>query len=179
MPLQPMFTTTSQSPASLRPPRRSAYWSSISLAVVLTALVVVAGCCKNTPPAPTQSVGAQIKEPAGGPPPPAAARPTTKQSCDSCKGVWTKHGLSDVETCVCRTKDAAKVCRDGDDCEGDCLADENGFEVTEPGPPAKGFWKGHCSEFDTTFGCHRTIARGARSRGPQVEDDAAATICVD
>jgi hypothetical protein len=148
----------------------------------MSALVALAAaCCKNTPPPaqPTAATGetaAQSVNSAG-----EAPRPTTRESCDACKGTWGRHGLAEADSCVCRTKDHGKVCRDGGECEGQCLVDEGdgGFEATEPGPPAKGYWKGKCSEFETTFGCHKTIPHGARQRKPELPEDAADTICID
>jgi hypothetical protein len=151
----------------------------ILLVVVSAAGLLASACCKNTPPpAQPAAVATAAKSlPAGE----APARPTTKASCDACKGVWARHGLAEAESCVCRTKDAGKVCRDGGECEGQCLVDESdgAFEVTEKGPPQKGYWKGKCSEFDTTFGCHKTIRHGARKKPPETPEDAADTICID
>ena len=147
----------------------------------LLVVTAAAACCKNGPPpasagAPaTSSTVKELSQGGAGP----AARPTTKASCDACQGVWAKHGLAEAESCICKTKDAGKVCRDGAECEGQCIADDDGFEVAEPGPPAKGFWKGKCSPYDTTFGCNRTIAQGTRAKGPQLAEDGAPTMCID
>jgi hypothetical protein len=51
--------------------------------------------------------------------------------------------------------------------------------VAQPGPPARGFFVGRCSNYETTFGCFRVIERGARAKGPQPEEEAAHHICVD
>jgi hypothetical protein len=153
--------------------------SFLGLLVVTAALT--AACCKNTAPpttagAPTSSA---VKELTVGSPTAGAARPTTKESCDACQGVWQRHGLADAPSCICKTKDGGKICRDGNECEGQCIAGDDGFEVVEQGPPAKGFWKGKCTDYDTTFGCNRTIAHGARAKGPQLAEDGAPTMCVD
>jgi hypothetical protein len=118
------------------------------------------------------------------PPTPAAAvqtpRPTSKAGCDACKGLWAKHGIADTESCICKTKDGGKTCRDGAECEGTCLvSDDAKFEVAVPGPPPKGSFAGKCSEYDTAFGCHRMIARGTGARGPVTEEEAAERLCVD
>ena len=39
-------------------------------------------------------------------------------------------------------------------------------EVTMPGPPARGFFVGRCSELVTVFGCNRVLERGASAHGP-------------
>jgi hypothetical protein len=156
--------------------------SRCALAIVFA--IWTAGCCKNNPAAPSAGAAASEGKALQATADPAAAgssptRPTTKEACDACQGKWSKHGLAEVDSCICKTKDAGKVCRDGKDCQGDCIADDDGFEVVEAGPPAKGYWKGKCAEYDTTFGCHRTIATGTRAKPPQTAEDAAGTICVD
>ena len=132
--------------------------------------------------------------PTGGPsatpaPPPAATpaaatpkppRPTTKAGCDACQGKWAQHGIAEGESCICKTKDGGKQCRDGAECEGSCIvADDAKFEVATPGTPPKGFYVGRCADYDTTFGCYRLISKGVRANGPVTEDDAAHRICVD
>ena len=107
-------------------------------------------------------------------------RPQTRQACDACRGDWDRHGIAEVEGCICRTKDAGKTCRDGADCEGQCLvADDAHFEVAGAGPPPRGHYVGKCSEFETTFGCFRMLDRGARAKGPLPAEEAARHICVD
>jgi hypothetical protein len=136
------------------------------------------------PPAPA--------EPAPPPPPPPSAaenpaaqapeapvRPTTKAACDACRGRWGIHGLAETKSCVCRTKDAGKICRDGGDCSALCIADEKKFEVKEAGPPPRGYYVGKCSTYDTVFGCFKLIPNGIRSKPPQLQDDAADSICID
>jgi hypothetical protein len=108
-----------------------------------------------------------------------AERPKSREACAACQGRWGVHGLAEVETCICKTRDSGRACRDGSDCEGQCLADEKGFVVVDKGPPAKGYYRGRCSEFDTTFGCHHMIPEGASKRGPQLAEDAAEQICID
>jgi hypothetical protein len=107
-------------------------------------------------------------------------RPTDKAGCDKCQGQWAKHGIAETETCICKTKDAGKVCRDGSECEGSCLLTGDAkFEVAVPGPPPRGSFTGKCSEYDTTFGCYRSIPSGTRAKGPVTEDEASQRICVD
>jgi hypothetical protein len=160
-------------------------------------VAVLVGCrVTNQPPPPVSSVGrpgtgpvAQptVVRPGAGPAaPPTAARPAprvrpdTRQACDACRGDWGIHGIADVESCNCRTKDAGQTCRDGAQCQGQCLAGPDAkFEVVSPGPPKRGFYVGRCSEFETTFGCFRVIEAGTRERGPAVAEEAAAEICVD
>jgi hypothetical protein len=148
---------------------------------LLVVLVAAAACCKKTPPPAMPQTAAtgpaadkRALEAAR-----AADRPQTKEACDACRGEWKRHGLADEEGCRCRTKDAGKACRDGTDCEGQCIAQDTDFVVADKGPPPKGHYKGKCSEFDTTFGCMRVIPPGASKRGPLPADDAADNICID
>ena len=128
------------------------------------------GGSSATPPPPPPPT-------APAPPPP---RPTTKAGCDACKGQWARHGIAEGESCICKTKDGGKVCKDGADCEGACIvADDAKFDVAVPGNPPKGFYVGRCADYDTTFGCYRLISKGARAEGPVPADDAAHRICVD
>ena len=146
----------------------------------------ILACCKNNPAPPSAGAAAAAAPAASAgqtlqtsTPAPAGERPTTQAGCDACGGKWGKHGLAEADSCICKTKDAGKVCRDGSECQADCIADEDGFEVVQKGPPAKGYWKGKCADYDTTFGCHRIIAAGTRAKPPQTAEDAAGTICVD
>jgi hypothetical protein len=128
-----------------------------------------------TPP-PVPTVASSPRPPA----PVAKPRPQTKQACDACGGLWDKHGIAETEGCICKTKDGGKACRDGAECEGQCLVGaESKFEVVQPGPPARGFYTGRCSNYETTFGCFRVLERGARAKGPLIEEEAAHHICVD
>ena len=48
-----------------------------------------------------------------------------------------------------------------------------------PGPPARGFFVGRCSELVTVFGCNRVIERGASAHGPVLLAEPPQTLCVD
>jgi len=131
------------------------------------------------PAAPVPTV-ASSPPPSVPPPPPGKTRPQTKQACDACGGLWDRHGIAETEGCICKTKDGGKACRDGAECEGQCLVGaDSKFEVAQKGPPARGFCTGKCSNYETTFGCFRVLERGARAKGPQIEEEAAHHICVD
>jgi hypothetical protein len=96
----------------------------------------------------------------------ASSAPLRESDCKACNGVWKIHGLSQKPSCNCRTRDAGVRCRDGDECQGQCVAAERPEqEITEPGPPARGHFIGRCSELVTVFGCHRFIPRGASAAG--------------
>jgi hypothetical protein len=114
------------------------------------------------------------RPPAAGP----ARPPQTEGECRACKGEWGVHGMRQVESCLCRTHDAGKSCKDGTDCEGECIAEEGKTEVTLPGPPPRGFFLGRCSEFDHLFGCHKLLMDGARSK-PARLDEPLTEMCID
>jgi hypothetical protein len=108
-----------------------------------------------------------------------ATPPHTAEECKACDGIWGR-GIAQVDFCNCRTHDRGKRCRDGEECEGMCIAaDEPERDLVEAGPPLRGFFVGRCSELVTQFGCTRLIARGAAARGPQPLDSPPAVVCVD
>jgi hypothetical protein len=151
--------------------------------VLLVSVMGLAACCKKTPPPANPATAAVLQAPASSKPEARSGapgdRPQTKEACDACRGEWKRHGLADVEVCRCRTKDGGKACRDGKDCEGQCIAGDDDFIVADKGPPARGHYQGKCSEFDTTFGCMRVVPEGASKRAPLPADDAADHICID
>lgn len=83
--------------------------------------------------------------------------------CEECRGKWGKHGLAQVEGCICRTSDFGKPCADGDDCEGVCL--QKGAEFK-------------CSEFATVFGCYSFLPRGWSKRADK-DKQPIPRICLD
>lgn len=128
----------------------------------------------SSPPAPP----APVATPAAGAGP--KVHPTDKAGCDACKGQWGRHGIAEAESCICKTKDGGKACRDGAECEGACIvADDAKFEVVKPGPPPRGHFTGRCADYDTTFGCYRLIPKEQRAKGELLEEEAAPRLCVD
>ena len=88
--------------------------------------------------------------------------------------------MSPKESCNCRTSDGGKRCRDGNECEGQCVAEENPeFEVTEKGPPALGYVMGRCSDTKLVFGCRRFIRDGASSEPPRDLSKLPPKLCMD
>src|SRR6478672_5340408 len=116
-------------------------------AVGFVAALAAFGCAKK--PASKAEAGQVTAAPAA-----AAPSPTTEEGCRACNGTWGPQGIDPNPRCLCRTNDAGKKCRGKDDCEGQCLGDLGDREVTEAGPPPKGYWIGRCGETRTTFGCH-------------------------
>jgi hypothetical protein len=110
-------------------------------------------------------------------PPP---RPSTKEACDACQGLWAVHGVEEIETCICKTDDEGRECTDGNDCNGECLLDGDAeLNVMEQADSPRGYFKGHCAGYDTTFGCFRHIPDGIQSQLPLVAEEAGPNVCVD
>jgi hypothetical protein len=109
--------------------------------------------------------------------------PATEEGCNACGGEWAAHGILGAQqgamSCLCPTADVGKRCRDGVECQGECVTDGADHEVTAAGPPAVGFFVGKCSRFRTTYGCHRVIASGALQSGPVPLDQPPTEICAD
>ena len=140
-------------------------------------LAVAVGCTARKGTAPLDAKApVDAKAPAAKP---AAAfvSPTTKEGCRACNGEFGVHGINPTPTCLCRTHDPGRRCRGKDECEGDCLGDAGQREVTQPGPPPRGYWLGRCSEFRSTFGCH--VFLPARGGEPVRLDVPAEQLCAD
>jgi len=135
-------------------------------AVLFVGALAGSGCAKK--PAQKAEAGTVAAAP--------AVPPTTEEGCRACNGVFGPQGIEQKPRCVCRTKDAGKKCHGKDDCEGDCIGDLGEKEVTEVGPPPRGFWVGHCSEMRTTFGCHIFLQKAAM---PVPLDEKPQQMCVD
>ncbi len=155
--------------------------------VVAGALGLAQPACTVTSPAagvtpspanPGQPVASASAAAAQTPKP--AAPPQTADGCRACNGVWGIHGLAQTESCVCRTTDGGKRCRDGADCQGMCIAAEQPErEIVQTGPPPRGFFVGRCSDLVTVFGCNRIIERGAAASGPVPLGEPPGALCVD
>ena len=80
---------------------------------------------------------------------------TAKQACQKCSGIWGPFGPGKTQACNCKTRDAGKTCRDGNDCQGFCL-----FQHYD----AEGHEFGKCSDSDKLSGCFELIDKGASKR---------------
>jgi hypothetical protein len=141
-----------------------------------SAVLFLAACCTATAPRTTASAGAATRK--------LGTNADSPSACRACNGVWGRHGLAGhqegaKESCICAAKDAGKECRDGADCEGQCLANDARFEVTVQGPPARGWFVGRCSAMVFTFGCFASIPEGTRAAGPTTASERPGPICVD
>jgi len=142
---------------------------------ILSWLALLTACSHHSPPAPARAAAAG--------PTATNGEPATEEGCSACGGEWAAHGLLGAQqgtmSCLCPTVDGGKRCRDGVECQGECLTDGVDHEVTAAGPPALGFFVGKCSRFRTTYGCHRVIASGALQSGPVPLDQPPTEICAD
>jgi hypothetical protein len=112
-----------------------------------------------------------------------------RAECRACRGDWGPHGLVGLEGCICRAKDAGKVCRDGRDCEGECVFQRAEVVRKERRQcnaqgvctvsPALGRAVGKCSEKIGDFGCASLIDVGASDLPPQSLPLQRSQICRD
>jgi len=86
---------------------------------------------------------------------------TDADTCSARGGDMMRVGRLQTLRCVVPFSDAGKVCRDGDDCLGDCRAASSG--------PNEGTTSGVCAPNDLPFGCNTPIEKGRP--GP--------SLCVD
>jgi hypothetical protein len=95
---------------------------------------------------------------------PETATPTrtAEQACAARGGALLRVGRLQTEQCVIPFADGGKVCRDGDDCRGNCYTETAGTQP--PGPVT-----GRCAVNDLPFGCRTPVENG--QAGP--------TLCVD
>ena len=160
------------------------------LAACIGFLTIIAGCGSAPEGSTTreadreQAAGPEMSSAApvaqlspNDPPPP---RPTTKEACDVCQGLWAVHGIEPVESCICKTNDSGRECLDGKDCQGECIVDGDAeFHAMDSSQPPRGFFRGHCAAYDTTFGCFRHLPDDVQQQLPLVAEEASEFICVD
>jgi hypothetical protein len=137
------------------------------LLVLLALSAVLASCSRSSASSPPAAAGA-LKAP-----------PRNETECRACKGEWGVHGQLQVESCLCRTKDVGKRCKDGLQCEGECLVEDGKLEVVDAGPPPRGYFLGRCSEFDHLFGCLKILMDGTAAEKPTRLDQPPPETCID
>lgn len=171
--------------------------ASVAIAnFALTALVLSVTACGSVPADARKSEPSRVERPARAERPPAwpalsdpsappatfepVPPPDTKATCDACGGLWDIHGIAEIESCVCATKDGGRDCTDGNQCEGVCILEEGAaLQIVEPGETARGYYVGQCSNFDTIFGCYRIIPSGTVAQGAHGVDAGFEDVCVD
>jgi hypothetical protein len=86
-----------------------------------------------------------------------------RDACTAANGFVDRRGRIQAEVCVTPYADAGKVCTDGDQCEGRCIAE--GQAGTPPGETTEGI----CQRDDYLFGCYGIVEDGVIEAG----------LCVD
>ena len=110
--------------------------------------------------------GAWIAVGAPGHPRPARAcgeRPAIPKSEAACRqvgGRWGRAGIFPTPICVVPTGDAGRVCGDGGECEGVCLADPTSAERARIAAGTPIALTGRCSERRPVFGCMYRVEAG-------------------
>ncbi|HMJ53770.1 MAG TPA: hypothetical protein VK540_16910 [Polyangiaceae bacterium] len=149
---------------------------SRAFVAIVGLLLGAAGCSADASETATAPPRASQLTPNNPPPP----RPSTKEACDLCEGIWAVHGIAESETCICKANDEGHDCLDGNDCLGECLLDgDPEFHVMEAGDPPLGYYLGHCAGYDTTFGCFQRIADNIQGQLPLTSEQAGEFVCVD
>lgn len=78
------------------------------------------------------------------------------EACQAGGGEVRQEGLMGLPRCVTPYADSGTACRDGDDCQGRCLADETTTDFDAP----LGEMTGVCEADDSPFGCVGEIEDG-------------------
>lgn len=110
--------------------------------------------------------------------------PSTPEACRACDGLWARQGIAQVQGCNCRARDAGRACRDGAECEGQCLLGDPPEQARVSGADSgggagTGYFVGHCSDRVTVFGCVRLLPRGFSSGGPIALNAPPPMLCID
>lgn len=138
------------------------------IAAAFAASVALAAACSPMPATGTAStqgdVGA-VEPPHADPMPPVDPNPGGQgpdaAACAARGGEIRRVGRLQSEVCIILYADAGKVCRDGDDCLGDCRAAEDLKDRNNA--------VGRCAADSNRFGCITTVEDGRADR----------TLCVD
>ena len=154
--------------------------ATFTLATSFVLLEGVAGCAAETASGSNASDMSCSPANTSRPAPQDPTRPTTQEACAACQGAWAIHGIEPDPTCICKTSDVGKDCLDGRDCQGECLIEGTPeFHVMEQGDPSRGYFRGQCAPYDTTFGCFLRIPDDVMAALPLAPDEASQFICVD
>ena len=141
----------------------------------LATLALVGAGCRTARPNPGPAPGTSK----------VAAAPATEVACRACDGLWGRQGLAQVPGCNCRARDAGRTCRDGAECEGQCVLGDHpdrlvaGRATPADGGGPMGYFVGRCSERVTVYGCLRVLPRGSSRRGPVSLDALPPVLCID
>lgn len=86
-----------------------------------------------------------------------------RDACTKAGGTVERRGMAQTEVCVTPYADAGKICTDGDQCTGRCIAE--GRVGSAPGETVTGI----CQRDDQLFGCYGIVEDGRIEAG----------LCVD
>lgn len=86
-----------------------------------------------------------------------------RAACTKAGGTVERRGMAQTELCVTPHADAGKICTDGDQCTGRCIAE--GQVGSAPGETVTGI----CQRDDQLFGCYGIVEDGRIEAG----------LCVD
>ncbi|MBI5939301.1 MAG: hypothetical protein HY859_02630 [Caulobacterales bacterium] len=123
-----------------------------SLALALSAMALLGGCMSMA----VASGRANGQLSAG-----------ERAQCRAKGGTVGLVGMFGTPACIIPYSDAGKACRDGSDCQGQCIVDLDGPPGSGPKPGDQ--TTGQCQKDDQQFGCFATV----------VDGKAAQALCVD
>lgn len=87
--------------------------------------------------------------------------PTNKTDCEAAGGKWGGVGIFPAKVCNLPTKDAGKICSDGSECEGDCIAELSKSQLDQVMYSHATFYtKGKCTARRIVVSCHPVVRRG-------------------
>ncbi len=115
------------------------------------------------PGAPARPAGPVLNGAPGEPiDPDVSMTASQRAACEAAGGFVERRGRRNAELCVTPFPDAGTICRDGSECQGDCIV-EGSVQMQTGGDV------GICQRDDALFGCFGTVENGAILRG----------LCVD
>ena len=94
---------------------------------------------------------------------PGSRAPATKEACEAIGGQWGLHGEFVKEFCVRPAADEGKLCQDGAECEGQCIAELTPEEkrLLSDGSAEHHLEKsGRCSPWEAMYGCYPFVEKG-------------------
>ncbi len=115
----------------------------INLLAILTIIVLGSACTSQSNMQNTKNIPLAEKR----------AIPSTKEECLKINGNWAQVGIPGGSyTCDLKANDFNKVCTDGSQCEGTCLASK----TEKVGAKSVGV----CSQYLTNFSCFKYLKQG-------------------
>ncbi len=90
---------------------------------------------------------------------PKFTRPRTRTACLAAGGRWARAGLSPRPICTMPTRDGGRICADGGECDGACVAtltpEQRRLMSTRRVPAL-----GRCTTHTPVFGCRAFVTAG-------------------